>query len=176
MIYACQVNVWMDEDVMHMWIQQVLRPYLSTTPDGIEPILFLDAYRCHIMAEVVQAIQDLGCEVQIIPGGCTGLCQPVNVGTNKPLKGIIRGFWEEWMATVGLGNVEDNGKIPPPTRKDISTWCSAAFKAVPVQNIINAWRRTGPYTWFLLTCEPKPLHWIERPVGNADDKEEVVGL
>ena len=21
MIYACQVNAWMDEDVMHMWIQ-----------------------------------------------------------------------------------------------------------------------------------------------------------
>ena len=42
-----------------------------------------------MMGSVVQRIQELGVEVQHIPGGCTSLCQPVNVGFNKPFKDRI---------------------------------------------------------------------------------------
>jgi hypothetical protein len=75
--YAIQKNVWMDERVMIMWVEAVLEPYVKTAPDGERPILFLDSYRCHMMASVVQRVQDLGVEVQHIPGGCMGVCQPV---------------------------------------------------------------------------------------------------
>ena len=44
------------------------------------PLLLLDSYRCHMMASVVMRINELGVEVQQIPGGCTDLCQPVDVG------------------------------------------------------------------------------------------------
>ena len=57
----------------------------SSVPDVI-PVLILDSYRCHMMASVVHRIQDLGVEVIHIPGGCTSLCQPVDVGLNKPFK------------------------------------------------------------------------------------------
>ena len=86
MIYACQENAWMDEKVMLMWVNKILKPYVMTAPDGIVPILFLDSYQCHMMALVVEAVQELGVEVEHIPGGCTGLCQPVDVGVNKPFK------------------------------------------------------------------------------------------
>jgi len=85
--YACQRNAWMDETVMLTWVDEILAPYVANAPEGIVPLLFLDSYRCHIMNSVVQRIQDLGVEVQHIPGGCTALCQPVDVGVNKPLKG-----------------------------------------------------------------------------------------
>jgi hypothetical protein len=39
-----------------------------------------------MMASVVQMIQELGVEVQHIPGGCTFLCQVMDVGFNKPFK------------------------------------------------------------------------------------------
>jgi hypothetical protein len=39
-----------------------------------------------MMKSTVNAIGDLGIEVEHIPGGCTSLCQPVDVGVNKPLK------------------------------------------------------------------------------------------
>lgn len=96
-LYACQDNAWMDEKVMLMWVQKVLKPYIATAPEDIVPILFLDSYRCHMMASVVQEIQELGVEVEHIPGGCTGLCQPVDVGVNKPFKNRIREKWESWM-------------------------------------------------------------------------------
>ena len=84
--YACQENAWMDERVMLLWVEKVLKPYVEAAPDRIIPILFLDSYRCHMMSSVVDSIQPLGVEVEHIPGGCTCLCQPVDVGVNKPFK------------------------------------------------------------------------------------------
>jgi hypothetical protein len=76
----------MDEEMMFVWVEKVLKPYVATCPDGIVPLLFMDSFRCHMMANVVKACQDLGVQVEHIPGGCTYLCQPVNIGVNKPFK------------------------------------------------------------------------------------------
>ena len=54
------------------------------------------------MSSVVHAIQDLGIEVDHIPGGCTDLGQPLDMGVNKPLKNLIRRRWEEHMLEEGL--------------------------------------------------------------------------
>ena len=70
----------MDEAVMLAWVNDVLRPYVETAPDDIIPNLNLDSYQYHMMALVVQKIQKLGVEVRRIPGGCTSLCQPVDIG------------------------------------------------------------------------------------------------
>jgi hypothetical protein len=40
---------WMDEDMMHLWIDQVLVPWKMTKPPGVVPILVLDAYHIHMM-------------------------------------------------------------------------------------------------------------------------------
>ncbi len=60
------------------------------------------------MISVVNIIEDFGVEVWYIPGGCTNLCQPVDVGFNKPLKDHICAGWEEWMIKEGLAR----GKAP----------------------------------------------------------------
>ena len=96
-VYAVQGNAWMDETVMLMWVEKVIKPYVMTAPDNIVPLLFLDSYRCHMMASVVGKIQELGIEVQHIPGGCTSLCQPIDIGVNKPFKNRIHEQWESWM-------------------------------------------------------------------------------
>ena len=79
----------MDESVMLAWIDKVLKPYIKTAPIGIHPVILLDHYGCHMMESVVNIIQDLGCAVEHIPGGCTGLAQPVDVGIGKPLKNRV---------------------------------------------------------------------------------------
>ena len=35
--YHCQDAVWMDETVMLVWVDQVLRPYVGTAPEDIVP-------------------------------------------------------------------------------------------------------------------------------------------
>ena len=141
--YACQDNTWMDERVMLLWVGKVLKPYVEAAPDGIVPILFLDSYRCHMMSSEVDSIQALGVEVEHIPGGCTYLCQPVDVGVNKPFKKQLRDCWESWMVAEGI----IHGTTSPPTREKIAEWAIAAKLALTEECIKNAWRH-GDYSWF----------------------------
>jgi hypothetical protein len=87
-ISANQTPGWTKKGML-LWVEQVPGPYVATVPDGVVPILLLDSYRCHMMTLVVTKIRDLGVEVENIPGVCTGLCQPVDVGVNKPFKNHI---------------------------------------------------------------------------------------
>lgn len=173
MIYACQRNAWMDERVMHLWIDKVLKPYVDQAPPGVVPLLLLDSYRCHMMKATVNRIEDLGVEVDHIPGGCTSLCQPVDVGVNKPFKTRLRKLWEEWMISTGLNNA---GKISPPTRKDIAEWCCESSQDLPAQMVMNAWRH-GVYSYF-----PPPVQEddeqhaavVANNVHTADDDSSSV--
>ena len=96
------------------------------------------------------------------------MCQPVDVGVNKPLKGKIRAFWEQYMVDKGI----TDPIAKPPTRQDIANWCSVAYTQVETQTIINAWRRTGPYTWFVPTCETRPIGWMDRPTEGSDENTD----
>ena len=101
-VYACQDNAWMDEQVMLQWEEQILKPYVDTALEDVVLILFLDSYRCHIMASVVNERQALGVEVEHIPSGCTCLCQAVDIGINKPYKKHLQMRWECSMMAEGL--------------------------------------------------------------------------
>ncbi len=114
--YQCQANAWMDEVCMIAWVNEVLVPYIAMAPNDVVPLLVLDSYQCHMMASVVQRIQELGVEVKHIPGGCTPLCQPVNVGFNKPFKDCMRRQWSSRMMTKGI----IHGTTSQPVRLDVA--------------------------------------------------------
>ena len=101
---ACQDRAWMDKAVLLSWVDKVLKPYIQSAPAGIHPIILLDKHRWHMMESVVNKIQDLGCAVEHIPGGCTGLAQPVDVGIGKPFKNRVRRHWEDWMLEAGVAH------------------------------------------------------------------------
>ena len=133
----------MDEAVMLQWVKEVLEPWPKTDPDGIVPYLLLDSYNCHLMSSVVHAIQDLGIEVDHIPGGCTGLVQPLDMGVNKPLKNRIRRKWEECMLEEGLAMTV----LKPPTQQQMATWVTECLDDLGEHIIKAAWRRNG-YSYF----------------------------
>ena len=107
---------------MLKWVEEILKPYLAGNPPppGIIPVMILlDAYRCHMMASVTDAIADLGIEIISTPGGCTGLCQPLDLGIDKPFKAHICNLWEEWM----IEEIDCTGMVVfAPTHEDISSW------------------------------------------------------
>ena len=80
------------------------------------------------MASVVQRIQKQGIKVIHIPSGCTGLCQPLDVGINKPFKCGVRQRWEEWM----ISGIKRTGTVESPSRAEVqrgwqkSRWRCAA--------------------------------------------------
>ena len=134
--YICQDRAWMDEVVMLQWVKKPV-------PAGIMPYLLLDSYKCHLMSSVVHAIQDLGIEVDHIPGGCTGLVQSLDVGVNKPLKNRIRRKWEEYMEEEGLAMTVSK----PLTRQHLATWVTECFDDLG-KHIVKAARRRNGYSYF----------------------------
>ncbi len=50
-----------------------------------------------MMTSVMSRIQAIGFEVIHIPGGCTGLCQPLDFGVNQLFKACVRRLWKEWL-------------------------------------------------------------------------------
>ncbi|KAI2514125.1 Pogo transposable element with KRAB domain [Fragilaria crotonensis] len=167
MVYLCQGAAWMDEEAMLVWVDRMLQPYIETAPPGVMPILFLDAYRCHMMASVVTRIQNLGVEVQHIPGGCTSLCQPVDIGVSKPFKNRPRSEWENWMILEGL----EHGTTSPPTRADIIRWCRFAMNDLPEEMVRNAWRH-AEYSWFPLPPAPDNDHVVNQFDDDDDDDDD----
>ncbi len=113
----------MDEQVMLAWVEEVLAPYVTTAPEGIILLLTLDSYQCHMMASVVYKIQELGVEVKHIPGGCTSLCQPFDVGSNKPFKSHIQKMWIKRMIKEGT----KEGTTSMPTKHGIAVWVDKAM-------------------------------------------------
>ena len=59
----------MDERVMQIWVRMILKPHIDQAPEGVQPIIKLDSCRCHMMASIVNDIQDLGVQIENIPSG-----------------------------------------------------------------------------------------------------------
>ncbi len=167
-LYLCQQNAWMDERVMLRWIEVVLKPYIETSPQDVVPIIFLDSYRCHMMGSVVQAIEELGCEVMHIPGGCTCVLQPIDVDFNKPFKSCYRNRLRNWMVQEAIMH----GEINCPSREQVAQWIVTASEFLSTQTIHNAWRRTG------LECFPKENYphysWYFETSDQEDDEDEEI--
>ena len=87
----------MDKTVMERWEREVLAPYVKKAPESVRPIIILDQYKCHLMGHIVRMIQNIGCQVEHIPTGCTLLFQPVDVGYNCPFKCRLQNLWSDWM-------------------------------------------------------------------------------
>jgi hypothetical protein len=130
--YACQKKAWMDKEMMLKWIDDVLIPWHNEKGPDVIPILILDAYRVHMMGNIVNRIQSLGIEVVHIPPGCTYLCQPVDVGINKSIKSRMREKWENWMVA---GNGIVNGVAKEPTRQLVAEWVIDVYKNLPAQTV-----------------------------------------
>ena len=87
----------------------------------------------------------MGVEVIHIPGGCTSLCQPVDVGFNKPFKDRVRRLWTEWMVSEGVVD----GATKAPSRLLVAGWVDTVMAMMSAETTIikNAWMKTG-YEWF----------------------------
>ena len=133
--YACQKKAWMDEEMMSKWIDDVRIPWQNEKGPMVIPILILDAYRFHMMGNIVNRIQSLVIEVVHIPPFCTYLCQPVDGGINKSIKSRMREKWENWMV-AGDGIV--NGVAKEPTRQFVAEWVVDVYMKLPAQTVQNA--------------------------------------
>jgi hypothetical protein len=83
--------------------------------------------------------------IEIIPGGCTGMSQPIDVGIGKPLKTRARHLWEEWM----LSECEAGNPLRPASRMQMSQWILQSVQEIKASETIiwNSWRHHD-YSYF----------------------------
>ena len=137
--HICQPRAWMDEENMCCWVTQILQPYAQRHAAGSPVVLFLDSFKVHKMDSVKELLASIGMQVVYIPPGCSGSCQPVNVGINKPFKDPMRAEWEKWLEGQDL----EADQIATPSRRTVSSWVTDALYSIPEQVICNSWRKSG---------------------------------
>lgn len=150
----------MDERLMLDWVDNVLKPWAATAPEHIRPFILLDSYRCHLTHAVMVAMDECGVDYFHIPGGCTGLCQPVDVGINKPFKVRMQRRWETFL--MENRELEVRGRIPSPSREVLSQWIIDSLTDLNEGLVQNAWNGPG-FAYFNQ----------QHDVGNADVDENA---
>lgn len=135
----CQKKAWMGQDEMEKWIHLILLPYLREKGGGVRPLLILDDYKVHKSEETKRLLEENGVDTYWIPGGCTSLAQPVDVGIGRPLKARFRRNWLDWVISNGI----DVTLHQEPTREEVAGWAADAWDALSTDVCRNAWRKTG---------------------------------
>jgi hypothetical protein len=137
-IYRLNKKAWFNKQIVLNCIKHILAPCVTTVLPGIIPILFLDQFRVHKMGLIINAIQALGVQVSIIPAGCTGLVQPVNIGFSKAFKCKMRDEFFKWMMLQ-----DPNVTIPGSMHHNVVQWIINAQKNISTDMIRNVWKKTG---------------------------------
>ncbi|EGZ11348.1 hypothetical protein PHYSODRAFT_401080, partial [Phytophthora sojae] len=83
--FSVQESAWFDERVMLEWIEKCWN-YIVVEPS----VLILDSLSVHKKEEIADALACTGTSVLYVPGGCTGVAQPLDVGVMGPVKQHIR--------------------------------------------------------------------------------------
>ena len=84
-------NAYANESVLVNWITDMLVPALPTGPR----LLALDVAKFHKTNAVLDTLHSHDIIPAMIPPGCTGLMQPLDVAINKPLKDILQSLVED---------------------------------------------------------------------------------
>ena len=72
--------------IMLFWLEFMLLPVLSTGPT----LLVMDLFKSHSTQEIKDWLRTHGIVPSLVPGGCTGLVQPLDVSVNRPFKDILK--------------------------------------------------------------------------------------
>jgi hypothetical protein len=105
-------------------------------------LLIWDSFKAHESKEIIEDffIEKVDTDVAIIPGGCTPVLQPLDVGINKSFKDNIKkkfvSFYEK-----ATGKMKKTDKIEGPRREDIINWIIQGWEEISSEIIINAFKK-----------------------------------
>ncbi|RQM19204.1 hypothetical protein B5M09_013987 [Aphanomyces astaci] len=87
--YAVQKNVWMDERVWYMYIDDVLVQGAEVASD-----LLVDNLKCHMSEESHDKVAEaMFTVVEPLPANSMSRSQPLDVGVMGPLKAMLKTEW-----------------------------------------------------------------------------------
>ena len=126
-----QEKRWCDARECTLWISESwkLRPDNGSIIKQRKSILVLYDFKCHRDEGFIADFpQTTNTTVILIPGGLNPLLQPLDRILNKQMKRLLRGMYTDHTAKA----VADakTGKLNPPGRGMVSTWCKKAWAMI----------------------------------------------
>ena len=111
-LVAVQKKAWMDETLMHRWIEEVLTPFTARR----RTLLILDSFSAHMTPDTEKLLKKRNAVPIFITGGCTSKLQPLDISINKPFKNLLAECWAKFMLSsaeqLDLAPAEDEDTAP----------------------------------------------------------------
>ncbi len=86
---------WMNAQLLQEWVDEVWKPNII---DEKGYLMIWDSFASHKDPKISEYLLE-ECDTQVvqIPGGCTSVLQPLDIGINKPLKDKMRKRFQSWV-------------------------------------------------------------------------------
>jgi hypothetical protein len=112
-------NHWSNQKTMREWADDVLAPYLAQKkaelglPPSQKALLTWDVWAVHRSAELGDWMRENHPNILIdfVPGGCTSVGQPLDVGLNRPFKHAVKVAYHSWLVDTLLQQRRDGEKM-----------------------------------------------------------------
>ena len=132
LVVRCQEKGWMNEDLVKDWLNTVWSKVGGLSHR--KSMLVWDSFRAHLSNPVRRTLQSLNTECAVIPGGMTGILQPLDVSINKPFKDRLRNKWQQWMIS-GEHTLTASGRMRKAELNVICNWIKQAWDEIPTEMI-----------------------------------------
>ena len=119
----------MNEELTLHWSRQILGLFSFR-----KRLLAWDTYEAHMTEKVKVLRKDMKVESVLIPGGCTKYIQAPDVYWNKPFKGYIGEFYDEWLAN-GVHQYTEAGNMKSASRHIVVTSITEAWSRLDNEQI-----------------------------------------
>ena len=129
---ASSANGWMNEELTLQWCSEILGQF-----SFCKRLLAWDSYEAHLTDDVKKSLTKSKIESAIVPGGCTKYIQAPDVVWNKPFKGKIQEYYDDWLAN-GKHEYTNAGNMKPVPRRFIVEWVIKSLQAIPAETVANS--------------------------------------
>src|SRR5690348_15209184 len=103
-----------------------------------------DQCTVHLRKEFINMLKENNIKWFLIPPGCTGLLQPLDIAVNKSFKSKWNENFNNWFyKNINTQKETKTGRIKGPTKSDIISLMSTTIKDIEPTLIIKFFKLTG---------------------------------
>lgn len=115
-----------NENILNEWYDKIIIPYHHRLKmrGEYKLVLLLDDAKFHGNQKMRDKCKLNNIDLIIIPGGTTGILQPLDVVIHKPLKDHLRKLYAPWLSSQCLdeSNLTKKGYLSPPKPEKLLEW------------------------------------------------------
>ena len=136
-LVASFANRWMNEELRLYWCNKILGQFSFR-----KHLLAWDSYEAHLTNNVKKVWTKSKIETMIVPGGCTKYIPVSDVVWNKPFKGRIEEFYDDWFAN-GKHEYMDAENMKPVPRRLVVEWVIKSWEDISNETLAKSIKSCG---------------------------------